>query len=54
MHTHEDIITPIIMHCRESKPKAIEFRFKLGFNQHNMILSKEQSVISKIIKNIFK
>ena len=38
------------MHCRVSTPKAIEFRAKLGFNQHDVILSKEQSVISKIIK----
>ena len=31
MYTHEDIITPIIMNCRVSTPKAIEFRSELGF-----------------------
>ena len=31
-------------------PKAIEFRSKLGFKQHDVILSKEQSVTSKITK----
>ena len=46
--THEDIIMSIIMSCRVSTPWAIEFRSKLGFKQHDIILSKEQSVISKI------
>ena len=30
-----------------STPEAIAFRSKLGFKQHDIILSKEQSVISK-------
>ena len=46
VHTHENIIIPIIMSCRLSTPKAIEFRSRLGFKQHD----KEQSVISKITK----
>ena len=27
------ILIPVIMHCRVSTPKSIEFRLKLGFNQ---------------------
>ena len=50
VYTHEDIIIPIIMNCRVSTPKAIEFRSELGFKQHDIILTKEQSVISKITK----
>ena len=38
------------MNCRVSTPKAIEFRSELGFKQHDIILTKEQSVISKITK----
>ena len=49
-YTHDDIIIPIIMNCRVSTPKAIEFRFKLGFNLYDRPLSKEQSLISKPIK----
>ena len=30
-----------------STPEAIAFRSKLGFKQHDIILSKEKSVISK-------
>ena len=48
VYTHEDIIIPIIMNWRVSTPKAIEFRSELGFKQHDIILTKEQSVISKI------
>ena len=38
----------IIMDCRTST--AIEFRTKLGFNQHDLIMAKEQSVLTKIKK----
>ena len=34
------------MNCRVSK--AIEFRSELGFKQYDIVLSKKQSVISKI------
>ena len=51
VYTHEGITMPIIM---SSTPEAIEFRSKLGYNQHDMTLSKEQSVKSKIKKTIFK
>ena len=50
MYTREDIIMNIIMRCRVSTPEAIEFRSKLGFKQHDIILTKEQSVISKLTK----
>ena len=36
------------MDYRTSTP--IEFRTKLGFNQHDLIMTKEQSVLTKIIK----
>ena len=32
------------------KPEATEFRSTLGFKQHDIILSKEQSVMPKITK----
>ena len=50
MYTHEDILTPIIMHCKVSTPKPIGFRAKLGFKQHDIILTKEESMIPKIMK----
>ena len=52
VYTYEDIIVHIIMNCRVSTPKAIEFRSELGFRQHDIVLSKEQSVITKIMKFI--
>ena len=50
VYTHEDIIMPIIMSCRASAPEAFEFISKLDFKQYDIILSREQSVISKITK----
>ena len=38
------------MSCRISTQETIEFRSKLGFTQHDIILTKEQSMISKITK----
>ena len=32
------------------KPKAIDYRYKIGFKQHNTVLTKEQSLISKLTK----
>ena len=49
VYTHEDIITPIIMHFRVSTLKSIEFRSKLGFNRYNITLAKEQSVLIPIM-----
>ena len=42
MYAHECIIIPIIMHCRVATPKSIEFRSKLGFNQYDITLTKDQ------------
>ena len=36
------------MDCRT--PTAIEFRPKLGFKQHDLIVTIEQSVLTKIMK----
>ena len=53
MYVHEDILIPIIMQSRLSDSKTIKFRTDLGFNQINLILKKEQSVIESI-RDIFK
>ena len=53
MHVHEDILIPIIMQSRLSDSKTMKFRTDLGFNQINLILKKEQSVIESI-KDTFK
>ena len=37
------------MHCRVATPKAIEFRSKLGFNQYDITLTKEQSVLKSVM-----
>ena len=37
------------MHCRVATPKSIEFRSKLGFNQYDITLTKEQSVLKLVI-----
>ena len=49
MFAHECIIIPVIMHCRVSTPKSIEFRSKLGFNQYDITLAKEQSVLKSVM-----
>ena len=40
------------MNYRVSAPKRIEFRYEIAFKQHDIVLSKEQSVISNIT-NLF-
>ena len=50
MYTHEGIIMSIIMNCSVSTPKATEFRAELGLKQHDMVLTKEQSMVLKITK----
>ena len=50
VYTHENILMPIIRSCRVSTPEAIEFRYKLRFKQHDIVLSKELSVISETPK----
>ena len=37
------------MHCRVSAPKLIQFRSKLGFNQYDLTLTKEQSVLKSVM-----
>ena len=49
MYAHECIIITVIMHCRGSTPKSIEFRSKIGFNQYDITLTKEQSVLKSIM-----
>ena len=49
MYAHECIIIPAIMHCRVSAPKSTDIRFKLGFNQYDITLTKEQSVLKSIM-----
>ena len=53
MYVHEDILIPIITQSRLSDSKTIKFRTDLGFNQINLILKKEQSVIEST-KDAFK
>ena len=50
MYVHEVIAIPIIMQTRLSKPETIKFRSDLGFNQINLILKKEQSVVIPLLK----
>ena len=35
------------MHCR--RIPAVNFKAKLGFNQHDTIMTQEQSILSKIV-----
>ena len=44
----EKLVLFIGMDCRT--PTAITFITKLGFNQHDLIMTKEQSVLTKTIK----
>ena len=53
MYVHEDILIRIIMQSWLSDSKTIKFRSDLGFNQINLILKKEQSVI-RSIRDTFK
>ena len=49
MYVHEDIAITI-MQSRLSDPKTIKLRADLGFNQINLILKKEQSVVIPLLK----
>ena len=49
MYVYEHILIPIIMQSRLSDPKTIKFRSDLGFNQINLILKKEQSVVIPLL-----
>ena len=37
------------MHCKVATPKSIEFKSKLGFNQHDITLNKEQLILRSIM-----
>ena len=53
MYAHEDIIMPVIIHCRVATPKSIEFRSKLRFDQYDITVTKEQSVL-KLVMDAFE
>ena len=42
----EDFAMQIIMNCRTTP--AVNFKTKLGFNQHDPIMTQEQSILSEI------
>ena len=49
IYAHECIIISVIMHCRVSTQKSIEFRSNLGFNQYHITLTKEKSVLKSVM-----
>ena len=50
MYVNEVIAIPIIMQTRLSKPETMKLRSDLGFNQTNVILSKEQPEVIPLLK----
>ena len=50
MYVHEDIAITIILQSRLSDSETIKFRSDLGFNQINLILKKEPSVVITLLK----
>ena len=48
IYIHEDLTLSIIMDCRTPTPN--EFGSKLGFDQHDLIMTKVQSVLTKVLK----
>ena len=47
MYIRKDLALQIIMHCHTVE--AIEFKRGLGFNQLDLVMSKEKSVSAKIM-----
>ena len=47
-YIRENLALPIIIDCRTSA--VVEFKSKLGFKQHDIIMTIEQSVIRKLMK----
>ena len=45
----QDITTHLITHCKVSTPAIIKLRSELRFDQHNLVLSKESLVLTRII-----
>ena len=54
MYVHENIAIKIIMQSRLLDPRTIKFRSDLGFNQINLVLKKEQSVVIPLLKAFSK
>ena len=52
MYANEYIIVPIIMHCKISTPKTVNFKSKLRFTQYDIRLNKEQSVLKTTLGNL--
>ena len=50
IYVREGIAIATIMQSRLSDPKTIKFWADLGFNQINLILKKEQSVVIPLLK----
>ena len=50
IYVSEDLLILIIMQSRLSDPKTIKFKSDLRFNQINLILKKEQSVVIPLLK----
>ena len=50
MYVHEDIAITMIIQSGLSYQKTIKFRADLGFNQINLILKIEQSVVIPLLK----
>ena len=50
MYVHRDNLISIIMQSRLSDQKTIKFRADLEFNQVNLILKKEQSLVILLLK----
>ena len=46
MCAHEGVIIPVIMHCRT--PKSCKFKRNVGFKLHDVINSKEQTVLESL------
>ena len=45
----ENLVTKVIMDCRTTS--AYKFRARLGFKQYDVILTKEQSVLTKLLSS---
>ena len=48
IYIREDLALSIIMYC--TTPGSVKFKTKLGFNSHDPIMRKEQSISTKIMK----
>ena len=46
VYTHEGLIIPLIMHCRT--PESCKFKRSLGFKLHDVINSKEETLLESI------